>query len=1025
MKTFLKITAGILALFIVIVIALNFYFTDERLKKMVMPYVDDAVGRTVEVESMSLTFFSTFPQPGISIRKMSIPGETESDTLLSLDELIVSVELFSLMGDQINVSEVSLENPRFTYIIYPDTTTNIDFLMATDEAEEDTSAGLAVNIPSFQVTGAQFGYRDETTNTTARVNDLDADIALRYAQLIESTIDLQIGGLSASMEGSDYINNLPVDLRQESTIDLENETLTLEQGELSIRGLALNIAGSISDWSDSLTTELNFTSSSDNFGELLRLVPKDFAEYTEGLETEGSLAIDGSINGALAGNDIPQFDLAIEVNNGYLKNPDLPQAIEQIQLTAQANNDLVNIENITAQAGENSFSATGQLANPLEENGAFSATMDGTVNLATISQFYDISQFDIEKMSGQLTINGEANGNRAAPEEAEFDGIAKLQNGSLKYAGVAKAIENITIDTKASQSAITINNMQLEAAENTFSMQGVINQPLDENQRTVNLNTDLHFDLATIKDFYPIDEDTLEMRGLFTANATLKGNANQIERAVEKGSIRLTDGFIKHKSLGNPLQEITLESNLNGAVFSITNASFETGDNNLSASGTISNYLSEGRTIDLQLNGNADLSQITDYYDLEPAVSELTGLADLNLNITGPVADPAALQFNGTFSAQQINMDGEAMVQPVKELNGKLELSPKSANLNSLNFQLGSSDITLSGALEDYMAYLKSEEDRAVTPHLTGSYNSNLLHLDELIDWEDTTATEPIPIHLPDLTSSVTAEISEMIVTGVTMHNLQAEASTNAEQIKLEQATVQLFDGEAKGAFTWDVPDPERTQISFNGSLDSLQAEAFFKEYPILGEDSKFHEYISGAFSANVDYYSELNVYLEPVMDSSTMDGDFGMTKARLKGHPLQDRLATFLSAKEFRNIALDEWESTYTLKDNVFTIKDLRLTSGNIGAEMNGTQHMIKGDIDYHMKLFLPERFQKGIASVISKQAVAALTQENGTIMVPLRITGTHSDPKVSPDKEAIAPIVKEYLKDKGGNILRNLFDG
>jgi hypothetical protein len=155
------------------------------------------------------------------------------------------------------------------------------------------------------------------------------------------------------------------------------------------------------------------------------------------------------------------------------------------------------------------------------------------------------------------------------------------------------------------------------------------------------------------------------------------------------------------------------------------------------------------------------------------------------------------------------------------------------------------------------------------------------------------------------------------------------------------------------------------------------------------------------------------------------MNGDFGMTKARLKGHPLQEKLASLLKAKELRNIALDEWKSTYTLKNSIFNIKDLRLTSGNIGMELNGDQHLVKETIDYHTKLFLPGRYKNAIASVISKQAAEALTQENGTIMVPLRVTGTQQNPKIVPDKEVIGPIVKDYLKKKAGDVLKNLFDG
>ncbi len=1024
MKTFLKIAAAIVGFFIVLVIALNLYFTDDRLKNTVMPYVDDAVGRTVNVESMSLTLFSTFPQPGISIQKMSIPDETEEDTLLSLDELVVAVELFSLLGDQISVSEISLRNPQFTYVVNADSTTNIDFLMA-EEAEEDTTAeALAIDIPYFNISGGNFGYRDATTDTDVQIDDLNADISLNYADLIQSTIDLDIGGLSASVKDDSYLNKLPLSLQQESTIDLENEQVTLDSGTFSIRGLALNLSGSLSNWNNDLAADLTFNSSSDNFGELLRLVPDEYAEYTEGLESNGALALEGTISGGLLGDDLPAFNVNMSVTDGYIKNPDLPQPIENIQLTANASNELISIETLTAEAGENNLSASGQVENPLEDDGSFSLDFDSDVNLATINEFYDISEFDIENMGGQLTANGTASGRMDVPEEATFDAVISLKEGLLKYAEVAKPVENITIDAEANQSRITISNMQLQAASNTFSMNGSIDEPMQEDQRSIDLTTDLSFDLATIKDFYPIDEDTLSMRGQLSANARLQGKADQIENAVQSGEISLKDGFISHKSLGKPIENLTLESSLNGPTLSIAKASFVSGDNNLGVSGTINNYLSDDRTVDIKLSGKAALNQIKDYYELEPTITDLTGLADLNLQVKGAPADPQNMEFNGALTAQDINMDGEAMVQPITELNGELNLSQSSVDLEQLTFNIGSSDIALTGSLRDYMEYLNVKENRSTTPHLTGSYKSELLNLDELIDWSDTTSTEPIPIHLPDLTSSVSAEIGEMIVTGVNMTNLSAEASTSSEQIVMEQASINLFDGEATGSFTWDVPDPERTEINFNGELNGLQAAAFFDEFQVLGENSKFHEYVSGAFSADVEYFSELNEFLEPVIETSTMDGNFGMTNSRIQGHPIQEQLASLLNAKELNNIGLDEFNSTYDLKNSVFTINDLKMTSDDIGMELNGTQHMVDGDIDYKTELFLPERFKKGISSVITSRATEALTQDNGTIMVPLRMTGTQEDPKIRPDKEAIEPIVKDYLKEKGGKLIKGLFN-
>jgi len=1022
MKIFLKIVAGILVLFILIGVALNLYFTDERLENTLMPQVNKAVGRQVDVGSMSLTFFSTFPEPGISIQKMSIPGKTKSDTLLSLDELVASVNIFSLMSDQIDITQIQLHNPKFTYIVYPDSTTNIDFLLKSGKSQTDTAGGgYAFNIPSFQISDGNFGYQDETSKTDFRLNDLNADISLNYAQKIKSSIDLKLGGLSASINDTSYINGLPLSLSQQSTIDLDHETVTLDNGTFSIRGLALNLSGSLSNWSKTLTADLKFSSSSDNFGELLRLMPAHYDKYTKGLETKGSLAIDGTLAGPIGGDKLPKFDIKMDVTDGYVKNPDLPQPIQNIQLSAKANNDLLTIEKLQAKAGENKLSANGKLTKPMEDNGSFNINLDTDVNLSTIKNFYDISQFDIQQMDGQLKIKGQANGNRSQAREAKFNAVAQLQNGSLKYKGVSKAIEHISVDAKANQSAITINNMQLQAARNTFSIKGVINQPLKEKQRSVDLSTDLKFDLATVKEFYPIDEDTLSMRGRLTANATLKGKADKIEKAVQKGKVSLTNGYISYKSLGKPIQDLTLESTLDGPVMKISKASFKTGDNSLSVTGTITDYLSDNRSINLNINGNADLAEIPTYYDLKPTITKLNGKADLNLKATGPISKPARMQFDGQLTVTNMNMDGDGIVQPIANLNGKLDLNPKTAKLTSLKFKIGSSDIALNGSLADYMAYLKAEKDRKATPQLSGSYKSNLLNLDELIDWSDTT-TSKTPINLPDLKSSVNASIGKLIVTGVTMHNLQAQATTTPKQIKLNKATVEMFDGKASGAFTWDVPKPDHTMITFHGNLDSLQASTFFKEYPILGKKSKFHENITGAFSADVDYYSELNVYLDPLIQTTKMNGSFGMTKARLKGHPVQDKIASLLKANEFRNIALDEWKSTFKMTNSVLTIKNLRLTSGDIGMELNGTQQMVKGDINYQIKLDLPGRFKNTIASVITKQAADALTQKNGTIMLPLRVTGTQEDPKIAPDKEVITPIIKDYLKNKAGNVLNKL---
>src|SRR5699024_1824889 len=240
MNTFWKIVGGIVVLLVVIIVGLNLYFTNERLKNTVMPYLDEAVGRPVQVQEMSLSFFTTFPHPGIEIEQLSIPGSSQADTLLSLNRLVVGVELFPLLSNQVNITELVLDHPVFTYEIYADSTTNIDFLFSDEPTDTTSSAGYDINIPYFQISNGHFGYRDFTSATHLLMDNFDGDLSLSYADSITTSIDVEIGGLSLSVDSSQYVQNLPLSLSEQSVVYADQELIKLKEGTFSIRGLQLD-----------------------------------------------------------------------------------------------------------------------------------------------------------------------------------------------------------------------------------------------------------------------------------------------------------------------------------------------------------------------------------------------------------------------------------------------------------------------------------------------------------------------------------------------------------------------------------------------------------------------------------------------------------------------------------------------------------------------------------------------------------------------------------------------------------------
>jgi len=1023
MKTFLKIVGVFAVIMIALVIFLNIYFTDERLRTLILPQAQEATGTEVEIDQLSITFFRTFPRFGLDLQGLRIP-DPNGEPVASFEAILLSVELMPLFKNEINISRLTLTKPEIYYTLYADSTSNIDFLMEEDDSEEST---LDFNIPRISISDGSVFYNDITTLTNIRMTGLDTDLSLLYSDLIETNMDATLASLTVDMDSVNYINDLPISLRQTSTLDLENEHLNISEGTFSIRGLSLDLLGSVSSWSGGEPTlSLQFRSSSEDFGELLTLAPPALDEQLKNMVTSGTLQLEGSVEGVYSENNYPRMDITIAVSDGYIQNPDLPEAIEDIHFEILFNNDLATIQNLRAKAGINSVTGSGEIVSPLEENATFSLDLNGDMNLNTVESFYSIGELGFDQLAGLLKFTVTATGRLNRPEEATFSGLFDLTEGSLKYADVPKTIENINFRLNANQDQIRISESGFTAADNSFTLSGSIFNPLNENSRTVDLQSNVRFDLATIKEFYPIDEDTLSMRGLLTANIVLRGtpDPDQIESLLQESTFNLTDGYFYHSIVSNPLENILFRAQASGRRLAISEARFTTGENQLAMRGSIENYLSDNPVVDLTFDGNAMFSSISSYYSLEPWIQELTGRTVMNLNAKGPMNDISKIALTGALEVFDVTAAGDSIPLPVTNLFGLMNTTPNVMTLERFSMNFGASDINLQGNLRNYMSFLNENSSGSTNPSITGSYNSRLLNMDEMIDWEDE-SEDPFPIELPNLTAEVDAKIDRMIILGLSIVNMTGKGRLTPSKIEINDTQATLFDGTATGRMDWNVPDPLQTNIRFEGELTGLTAETFFRETGFLGEKSTIHQYMNGVFNAELNYFTQLSPSLAPDITTAVSSGSFGMDKARLSRHPIQIRIAEYLKISELESLVMDEWLADYTIENSVMTLSNFKLTSGNLGFELNGTLNMVSDQIDYNVTLLLPQRFKQGIATVISGRAADALQLEDGRMAVPLRITGTTASPQVRPNTEVIERVIEDRIRDGASNVLRRLFGG
>jgi len=1024
MKTALKVIGILFAIFLILIIGLNLYLTDERIKGLILPQINESIGRDVQVDRMSFTLFRTFPNAGVRITNMRIPGEADQDTLASFSELLVSVKLWPLLSSEVQVSRLDIDRLDFTYIVYEDGTTNIDFLMDDMEVEpEPADDTMTIDLNRVRVTDARIVYDDRSEKTWMLLDGLNLVTSLRISDVIESDIDAELRGLTVRTDGQTMLSALPLKLVQKSVIDMDNETVELKEGSISIRGLDLAMTGRISNWSDeAMHVDLAFNSASDNFGTILELLPDTYREYVEGYETRGSLDLRGTVSGNVGGEQVPAFSVIVAVADGYLKHPDVNESIREIQLSVDANNDRIQIDRFTAEAGVNRLSANGFINKPLEDDADFDMNIDLNLDLGTVRDFYPLAQHGLE-LRGGMVLRAMASGMMSDPDNVRFDADIDVNNGYMKFDEVDKPIEDVHFRVNATQSRITIESLRAKASVNDLNMSGVINEPMNEERSSFDLTATVNLDLATISDFYPISADTLEMRGKLNFDGKAAGRTADAENATVNGNLTLRDGYIRYHEFPRPIEDIVFESQIRGNTINITSSSLRSGSNRLAITGSVTDYMADSPRLNLQLNGTADFAEINDFYSLEEYVTHITGKAEMNLRVTGRTGDVENLAFNGTLNLRDGAINADSLPQPITNLNAALSFSNKDVRVSSFVMNMGASDFNFSGTLSDYMAMVA---ENATTPAtLTATYRSRLLNVDELYDWDaEAPDDEEFPIELPNLKSVLQAEIDEMIFLGVSFTNIKGQVETDPKKVVFRNTVADLFDGKISGEMAWNVPQPERTEIVFNGKMADVRLEAFFEEFSPMGK-SNFHKYMSGGFNMETNYSTWLNIYLDPEVETTKATGTFLMKRGTLKDHPMQVRVADLLKISEIRDLSIDDIDAKYRIANGVITFEHFNLTSRDMGMQLDGTQNLLNDQINFRLSLIMPGRFAEFLRPVITAQGVEAITREDGKMVLPVTATGTSENPVIGVDTAKLEEVIKNRLTEEAGDRVRDALRG
>lgn len=527
--------------------------------------------------------------------------------------------------------------------------------------------------------------------------------------------------------------------------------------------------------------------------------------------------------------------------------------------------------------------------------------------------------------------------------------------------------------------------------------------------------------LDLVPDAYKEDLKGVETRGKLTLKGHVDGHTAQDVPEFDI-VMAVTDGFFQHPSAPKPIRNIQFDLTATHSLLRITSLTAEAEANRVSLSAEVVNPLETTGRFRLNAAANADLATIESFYPISSHGLTLRGRLDFKAEANGSATDLESARFSGGMTLRDVDVAMRGLDQPVRDMNGELTFNRAKVELKRFTFRMGSSDFDLTGSAVDYRN-LFEEIGAAAPARLIASYASRVLNVDEI--WQYERNDDPLHVDLPNVDAQLTARIDSLVFVKIPITQIRGRALMSPRHLEMSEASARVFDGGMAGYLKWDILKRDHTRMTFRGDITNVRGEAFFKQFQ-LGGNSTFHTHVSGGFTTKAEFQAEMNEQLEQDPKTIQANGSFGMDRARLKGHPIQVGVAKLLGVNELGDLSLDAWTASFTIVNGLMTLRDMRLTSKDIGLNLNGTQDMVTDRIDFKVHITLPGSYGNRLERLLTKDGVEALKNDAGMIVVPMAVTGTSGNPNVGVDRDYLQAAITEYLKKKGadaaGRIIRGI---
>lgn len=351
------ITLGtvLLVLLVAIAFVINFIVTPKKLTPVVLDAANQTLNAHLDMESVELTFFSTFPQFGLKVKNGSLVSKAlndsswcKTDSLLSFKECVLTINPIAyLTENRIVVHNLSLEEVAvYAYrnktgkANWEVTRASVDTIPA-DTASTDFNS--EIDIRNIELKHANLVFDDRNTDIYSRIDDANLKLRLSLTKGV-STLGLKFDNKNILFwqQGELLVNKIATSLRTDIMVDRQTAVWKLKDTELDVNGIRLDVNGAFrrDTVAKTIGMDLEYGLHAPSMETVLRMIPKSYVKDSK-VSAKGEVTVSGRVRGVYGDKKLPAVSLKIGIKEASAQYKGLPYGIDEVTADFDAYVDLM------------------------------------------------------------------------------------------------------------------------------------------------------------------------------------------------------------------------------------------------------------------------------------------------------------------------------------------------------------------------------------------------------------------------------------------------------------------------------------------------------------------------------------------------------------------------------------------------------------------------------------------------------------------------------------------------------------